>query len=98
MNPWQANYLKQIVIFDDQKMKRAAPTLSGLFDPEIFLQKFHNISRINSLVSSFQYFDVKTRLADCYILQYDRLMSAHSLDWRPPFLDKAIIEFLSRYS
>lgn len=96
-NPWQAAYLHQSELFDEKKIKQAAPSLVGLFDTEIFLQKFHNLSRITSLVSSFQYFDVKTRLADCYILQYERLMSAHGLDWRSPFLDKNIVEFLAGF-
>jgi asparagine synthase (glutamine-hydrolysing) len=36
---------------------------------------------------------MKTRLPDHYILQYDRLMNAHGLDWRTPYLDKDLIEY-----
>ncbi|MEC7840124.1 MAG: asparagine synthase (glutamine-hydrolyzing) [Chlamydiota bacterium] len=94
-NPWQFDYLTQNSLFEDRILKKVAPKLSGLFDPEVFLHKFHNLSRIKSTLASFMYFDVKTRLADCYILQYERLMQANGLVWNSPFLDQQLIEFLA---
>ncbi len=98
MDPWHTHYLQHNTLFDDKKMKQAAPTLVGQFDPDVFLHKFHNICRIRCRISTLLYFDVKTRLADCYVMQYDRLMSAHNLDWRPPFLDRQVLEYLAGFS
>jgi len=94
-NPWQYDYLSQNSLFEDKILKKVAPKLSGLFDPEVFLHKFHNLGRIRSNLASFMYFDVKTRLADCYTLQYHRLMQANGLVWNSPFLDQELIEFLA---
>lgn len=94
-NPWQAGYLSHSAIFDNKTLQAASPALYGLFELDTFLNKFYHLSRIKSLVSSFLYFDVKTRLADLYILQYDRLTSAFGLDWRSPFLDQFVLEYLA---
>ncbi len=94
-NAWQFDYLRQNAIFNEKNLQRASPKLGKLFDPEVFLHKFHNLSRIQSTVSSFLYFDVKTRLADCFILQLERLTAAQKLDWSPPFLDRHILEYLA---
>lgn len=91
-NTWQYNYLQQNALFDMQLLSKAAPRLKG-FDPEIFLNKFYNLPTIKSSTSSFLYFDVKTRLADLYILQYDKLTAAHGLNWYSPFLNKEIMEY-----
>lgn len=94
-NPWQLDYLNQNAFFNDAVRGDAAPRIAELFDPHVFLHKFHNLPRISSKVSSFLYFDFKTRLVDCFILQFDRLMSANGLDWRTPFLSQAIVEYLA---
>lgn len=94
-NPWQFDYLRYNALFDENTLAAASPFLKNGFDPEVFLHKFHNLDRIKSLMSSFIYFDVKTRLADCYVLQYERLTSAHHVDWHPPFLDQHIVEYLA---
>ncbi|CCB86221.1 putative uncharacterized protein [Parachlamydia acanthamoebae UV-7] len=96
-NPWQFNYMKKNTIFSEREIARAAPKLAGLFDPEVFLHKFHHLERIKSLTSSFLYFDVKTRLPDCFILQYERLTTAHQLQWCTPFLDHHLIEYLATF-
>lgn len=91
-NTWQYNYLQQNALFDMQLLEKAAPRLKG-FDPEIFLSKFYKLSTIKSSTSSFLYFDVKTRLADLYILQFDKLTSAQGLRWFSPYLSKEIMEY-----
>lgn len=92
-NSWQFDYIRSGGIFDEATIRKAAPLLVDLFDPEIFLHKFYNISRIPSNVSSLLYFDFKTRLPDLYILQYERLMSVNGIKWQTPFLDKRIVEY-----
>lgn len=92
-NPWQFEFLRHNALFEEPVLKEAAPKLAGLFDPETFLHKFHNLSRIQTNVSAFTYFDVKTRLPDCFILQYERLTRAFGLDWQTPFLDRNMLEF-----
>lgn len=94
-NPWQLDYLRLNALFTESEIKQAAPKLMGCFDPEVFLNKFHHLARIDSRVSSFVYFDVKTRLADCFLLQFDRLTAAHGLEWIAPYLDRQIVEFLA---
>ncbi|HEY4832831.1 MAG TPA: asparagine synthase (glutamine-hydrolyzing) [Waddliaceae bacterium] len=92
-NPWQFEYLSHNAVFDEKMLAEASPKLANIFDPEVFLHKFHNLNRIKSTVASFLYFDVKTRLPDCYILQYERLTAAHGLEWKAPFLNKSLVEF-----
>lgn len=92
-NPWQSEFIEGNLLFSKEGLANAFPPLKNLFDTDILLQKFHHISRIPSLVSSFMYLDVKTKLPDCYLLQYERLMTSQGLDWRTPFLDQKIIEY-----
>lgn len=92
-NPWQFDYLRQMALFDEESMYKIAPKLAGYFDPETFIQKFHHLWRIQSNVSAFLYFDVKTRLPDCFIAQLERLTRAFGLSWQTPFLDLRIVEY-----
>lgn len=97
-NPWQFEFMEENSIFNQKLIREIAPNLSTFFDPRTFLHKFHNLPRVKSQVGSFLYFDVKTRLPDCYIMQYDRLTAAHSIDWRTPFLARYLIEYLASMS
>ena len=92
-NPWQFEYLRHNALFDQGQLMEAAPKLAQLFDAETFLHKFHQLSRIPSNVSSLIYFDVKTRLPDLYLLQYERLTRAAGVTWHTPFLDKRLVEY-----
>lgn len=92
-NPLQFEYLRHNALFDEKTLAEVSPKLAGIFDPDSFLHKFHHLQRIKSIVSSYLYFDVKTRLPDCFMLQYERLMTSRGLSWQTPFLDRAIIEF-----
>lgn len=94
-NPSQFRYLSQNAIFTEEQIATAAPKLKGLFDPEIFLNKFQKLFQFKSNVASYGYFDVKTRLADRYLLQYERLTAAHGLDLYTPFLDQELIEYMA---
>lgn len=94
-NPTRFEYLRQESVFNEEEIKQASPTFAQFFNPEIFLNKFYNFPRIHSHVSSLLYFDVKTRLPDLFIHQYERLMSVHGVQWQTPFLDKNLIEYLA---
>jgi asparagine synthase (glutamine-hydrolysing) len=93
--PWQFSYLNQNALFQANELQDVAPKLAHLFDPHVFLHKFHNLSKIPSKISSLLYLDVKTRLPDFYILQLERLISAHGLDWRLPYLSKEVVEYVA---
>lgn len=92
-NPWQFEYMRHSALFNEADIKVAAPKLSSYFDPDVFLHKFHNLSRITSSVASYLYLDVKTRLPDHYMFQYERITKAHGLSWRTPFLSRELIEY-----
>jgi asparagine synthase (glutamine-hydrolysing) len=94
-NPWQFNYLRDNAVFSEYELAKASPKLSGIFDPEVFLHKFHRLDRVPSTVSSFLYFDVKTRLADCFVHQFERLTTAHHVHWKAPFLYRDLVEYLA---
>lgn len=93
VNPYLEQYVAQNQLFCLNNFNSLSPLLSGLFDPDLFLQKFHNISRIPQIVSACAYLDIKTRLPDHYILEFDRFTSAFDLDWRTPYLDTELIEY-----
>jgi asparagine synthase (glutamine-hydrolysing) len=95
-NPWQLDYLNQNALFSGGILASAAPRLAHLFDPHLFLHKFHNLDKIPSAVSSFLYLDVKTRLVDNFILQHERLCTAQGVDFRTPYLSKELLEYLAR--
>ncbi|MBA3958348.1 MAG: asparagine synthetase B [Parachlamydiaceae bacterium] len=94
-SPWQIDYFNQNALFNEKALQAAAPKLSKLFDAQIFLKKFHNLPKDESPVSSFLYLDVKTRLVDTYILQYERLTTAHNVDWRTPYLSHQLFEYFA---
>ncbi len=92
-DPWQLAHLQKYSVFDLKSLREAAPGLSELFDPQVFIHKFHHLSRIPSKVGELLYLDIKTRLSDCYCLQYERSSSAHGLVWQTPYLDRDLMEF-----
>lgn len=94
-NPWQVNFLEKNALFPDKVRFEAAPAIAGLFDPIVFLHKFHNLPEISSIVSSFIYLDVKTKLPDYFLMQYEKLMSVNGATWQTPFLDETLIEYLA---
>lgn len=94
-DPWEFAYLRNNALLTEKQLKSCSPALAHYFDPEVFLQKFHNLSRIKSKVDSYLYFDVKTRLPDSYVLQLERSTAAHGLDWETPYLDRGVVEFLA---
>lgn len=94
---WQIVHMKRHALFNDPALQAAFPKLSGLFDIQSFLNKFHNLNRIKNLTSSLLYFDVKTHLVDALMLQMERMTAAHGLDWQTPFLDRHLVEFLARH-
>ena len=96
-DPWQAEYMNHFSIFSEDDIDAASPTLKNLFDADIFIHKFPNLENISSHVTAFRYFDIKTRLPDCYLAQYERLNTAFGIDWKSPFFDLNIIELFASY-
>jgi len=88
------NYIADSVIFDTKTLSKMSPDLNHCFNPEIFSQKFFRIKDLES-INSFLYFESKTSLADSFLTQYDRLTSAFGLNYRTPFLDLPLVEFLA---
>lgn len=95
VNPWQSEFLQANTLFQPSELEAVSAPLKGMFDSEVFLHKFHHLSRVKSTTSSFLYFDVKTRLPECFMMQYERLMTANGLTWHAPFLDRRTVEFLA---
>lgn len=93
---WQAEFLEAKALFDAKTLAQAAPALRGLFNADLFLQKFPKIPELSSKTATLLYFDVKTRLPDSHMLQCDRLAAAHNLNWETPFLEKEIVEYLAK--
>lgn len=94
-NVWQNEYLRANALFSSTELEEISPALCDLFDPEVFLSKFHNLGHIVSPTSTYIYFDVKTSLPDLYILELERMTAAFALQWHTPFLDRKVIEFLA---
>jgi asparagine synthase (glutamine-hydrolysing) len=92
-NVWQSEYLRTNALLSIPELEEISPDLFQLFDPEVFLSKFYNISHIDSPISSYIYLDVKTRLPDLYMLEVERVTSAFAMQWHTPFLNKSIVEF-----
>ncbi|MDF2549758.1 MAG: hypothetical protein K0S07_825 [Chlamydiales bacterium] len=95
-NPWQTAYLQQNALFPEEEHSALSPTLSGVFDTALFLNRFHKIHHIESTTASFLYLDLKTRVVDSQMHQYDRLSAAHGLNWHAPFLDHKLFSYLIR--
>lgn len=95
-NPWQFEFLRHNAVFNENVLQEAFPRLARAFDPDTFLHKFHHLSRIHSNISSLLYFDIKTRLPDCFIHQYERMTRAFNIKWETPFLDKNLLEFTAQ--
>lgn len=92
-NPLQAQYVNSNALLNIHTAKKAAPAIAHLFDLDIFLHRFYNISKAGTNMDAMLYLDVKTRLVDLYIMQYDRLTACHKLHWTSPFLSKDLLEF-----
>lgn len=94
-NPWQFEFVLQNALFDKKQLYQLSPKLADRFDPEVFLHKFPTLFNFPSDFASYMYFDVKTRLPDNFMLQYERLTAANGLTWHTPYLDREILEFLA---
>lgn len=96
-NPAQSEYLRANEIFSARAISCAMPKLQGLFNNEVFLQKFLHLYRIKSRVASWLYLDVKTRLPDWYILKLDRITAAFGLQWETPYLNTELFQYLALF-
>lgn len=94
----QSEYLRANEIFSARAIACAMPKLQGLFNNEVFLQKFLHLYRIKSRVASRLYLDVKTRLPDWYILKFDRITAAFGLQWETPYLNAELFQYLAQFA
>lgn len=97
-DPWQFEFMQRNAIFDKHSLAKASPSLHGLFDPEVFLHKFNRLHTIKSGIGALTYIDIKTRLVDCFVTQYERMCTAHGLTWETPFLDTEFMQFAAGLS
>lgn len=96
VNPHLTQYVHQNLLFQKRILAKVSPHLASLFDPIVFLEKFHNLHKIPNAVSAFMYLDFKTSLPDFYSEPYERLTFNSKLYWETPFLDKRVIEFAAK--
>lgn len=94
VDPLSVAYTQQHLLFTDRMRSELSPLLGQTFDLEVFLQKFYRHSEIPSRMAALTYFDIKTKLTDCYIHQLERLCTAQNITWNSPFLHRSVLEFL----
>jgi len=92
-SPYLTQYVHQNLLFQKKMLTKISPTLAPLFDPIVFLEKFHNLNKLPNAVSAFIYLDLKTALPDFYSRPFERLTFESKLQWETPFLDRRLIEF-----
>jgi asparagine synthase (glutamine-hydrolysing) len=92
------NYLHQDALFTQALQHEAAPMIAGSFDPTAFVQQFLRQHSFSSELTSYLSLDIHTRLMYCFVPQYERLLSAHGLEWRAPYMSYPVLEFLGNLS
>ncbi len=97
-NPWQIQYLLENSLFPPPELASISPLFATRFDQETFLRRFKHMNSIDSVPRALMYFDVKTRLSDCYLMQLSRFSSAFGLAWKTPMLDRRVIECVAAIS
>ncbi len=95
VDPWYMKHVEAGALFPPRMLKALSPELSRYFAPDVYLHRFHNLSRLGQTPSSYLYFDTRTVLADKLLLEYDRLTAPHGVAWRSPFLDDDVVEFMA---
>lgn len=94
-NPLQNNYIKQIALMTEQEISHASKRLSAIFDPEVFLKKFYKLNLLPQTIATYLYFDVKTGLPEQYLSPFEKIANAHGLQWKTPFLERGLEEYLA---
>jgi asparagine synthase (glutamine-hydrolysing) len=89
----QVRYLNYIALFKGASRKFVSPRLYPFFDPEVFAQRFHRLSRLSHTLNPALYFDLKTGLPDSTLFQYERLFPGVGV--HTPFLTKDFLIFAS---
>lgn len=83
------DYLSAIALFQGRERKTVSPALFPHFDPEIFIERFHRLSRVAPGHDMIFYFNAKTKIPDSLLLQHQKLLS--SLTVRTPFLEESLL-------
>ncbi len=93
-DPGAMEYLKHNAIFDQKSISSISPNLAKTFFPETYLQNFYRYNLENKNPNSFLLLDAETMLTDRYLLQYERITGALGVNWKAPFLDKEVVDYL----
>ena len=96
INREQVAYLMESALFKGKNRKKVSPYLYRAFDPEVFTQRFHRLTTLPGNINPSLYYDAKTLLPDCLLLQYERLLQANSLKVIAPYLDYRLAQFLAK--
>lgn len=96
-HPWLSEYLQTQMIFDQKELTEVSPQYAQYFTTNVFINKFHHLSRIKSRLLIPQYFDFKTQLVDSIVLQLDRFSNAHQLKWTAPLFCTNVMETLAQF-
>lgn len=96
INRERVTYLTKMALFKGKARKKASPMLYRAFDPEIFTQRFHRLSFLPNTIIPSLYYDLKTELPDCLLLQFEKLIYPHNVRLINPFLDHRLVEFLAQ--
>lgn len=86
-------YLDSLALFKGKNRKKASPNLFPYFIPELFLQRFHQLSNIRGLFKPLLYFDCKTALPDTFFFEQEKLFSFNKSSTLYPFTQKDFVEF-----
>ncbi|MCB1181365.1 MAG: hypothetical protein KDK55_05025 [Chlamydiia bacterium] len=95
INPLQIAYLHSMGLFTQNQRKKASPYLSRFFDPEVFTQRFHRLSKVQNSTDALLYFETKTYLPDSLLPMMDQIFNYYGLELMTPFLDHRLIEWMA---
>ena len=94
IDPWLLAYLSSQALFSRELVHQVSP-IASVFRPEVFLQRFYQLSHIGQGLSGQMYLDVKTLLCDREILPHDRLSAISQTPWSSPFLAEDIVTYMA---
>ncbi|MDA2918669.1 asparagine synthase (glutamine-hydrolyzing) [Desulfobacterota bacterium AH_259_B03_O07] len=95
-NPLMYNYFHTWYYLSDETKQQLIYTGNhhGPISTANLLQQVYETSNANNIRDAIAYLDIKTQLADEFLLVTDRFSMAHSLEARVPFLDHTFVELM----
>ncbi|MCB1136461.1 MAG: hypothetical protein KDK78_09350, partial [Chlamydiia bacterium] len=89
------NYLRARALFVEQEIADLSPLLHNCFNADVFLHKFHNLSRIQNRDLELMYVDAKSRLPDSTLFMHESICRNLGADCIAPLLDVDLVEHLA---